>query len=293
MKSDVSKNRLLAMDLDRTLLPNGKDPYDGSIRLLFKPVQKIGLPTVYVSGRNLRLFRKAKREYDLPNPDYLIASVGTELYVKKDGTLKKDISWNKAVLEKSPGWSYADAVKAVKGAKISDLKIQGKAKQNKFKASFYIYADSAKKRKNRAGVAKKALKKAGVPARVIYSYDPLLEAGLLDVLPSGADKSLALEFVRKKLGLSKKQVIYCGDSGNDIAPFSAGYKTILVKNAPANIKSLVRTKAKKTGRTKDLYIAGGNGFLNGNYSSGIIEGLLHFGIISEEDAFAVRPRKRS
>ena len=63
---------------------------------------------------------------------------------------------------------------------------------------------------------------------------------------------------------------------------ASGYKAILVKNAPEDVKDEIMKEMKKKGLDNKLYIAKGGGKLNGNYSSGIIEGLVHFGIIEQE-----------
>ena len=74
---------IIATDLDRTLLPNGKQPYDGSMGLFKEIVQDKEIVLTYVTGRNLSLVRKAIKKFDAPLPNYIIAQVGTKIYYRK------------------------------------------------------------------------------------------------------------------------------------------------------------------------------------------------------------------
>ena len=72
--------RILATDLDRTLLPNGSWPPDpGAIDLFNELTQKHDVLVVYVTGRNLDLTEKAIREFGIRYPDVLIGDVGTSI----------------------------------------------------------------------------------------------------------------------------------------------------------------------------------------------------------------------
>ena len=84
---------VIATDLDRTLLPNGKEEYDNSLPLFFEIVKKNKWKLVYVSGRNLSLFEEAKREYNIEYPNYLISEVGTMVYNNKEGKLVLSDFW--------------------------------------------------------------------------------------------------------------------------------------------------------------------------------------------------------
>ena len=79
-------------------------------------------------------------------------------------------------------------------------------------------------------------------------------------------------------GATKEDVVFCGDSGNDIFPLTAGFSGVLVKNAD---DQLVENVKKVMNQNPDLkvYFAKGNfKGLNGYYTSGVIEGAYHFGV---------------
>ncbi|MBI3291010.1 HAD family hydrolase, partial [Candidatus Falkowbacteria bacterium] len=84
--------------------------------------------------------------------------------------------------------------------------------------------------------------------------------------------------ILSKLKAKKTDVLYCGDSGNDLLPLVSGYYGVLVKNASSQVKQDLNRLAEHKNLSKKIYIAGGNfQDLNGNYVSGIIEGAYHFG----------------
>ena len=77
----MTKPILICTDLDRTLLPNGKQPESPGARAGFRRlVSRPEITLAYVSGRHRRLVEDAIREYELPLPDWVIGDVGTTIY---------------------------------------------------------------------------------------------------------------------------------------------------------------------------------------------------------------------
>jgi len=75
------KRFLLCTDLDRTLIPNGKQPESPQAMERFKRLVNCEEVTlVYVTGRHRALIEQAIAEFDLPQPDFAIADVGTTIY---------------------------------------------------------------------------------------------------------------------------------------------------------------------------------------------------------------------
>ena len=72
--------KILATDLDRTLLPNGSWEYDrDAIDMFNELTDKHDVLVVYVTGRNLDLTEKAIREFGVRYPDVLCGDVGTSI----------------------------------------------------------------------------------------------------------------------------------------------------------------------------------------------------------------------
>lgn len=265
---------ILATDLDRTLLPNGKDEYDGSLPRFFEAVRKLKPTLMYVSGRNLDLLEEAEDQHGIEKPDYFLGEVGTVMYRKADGALRRDGEWDRYIKEHQPNWERALIVERIGMRGV--LELQEGWKQNPYKVSYYL-RDAARKDEV-LGKLDIAIEELGLKANVVWSVDPIQEVGLIDILPATATKVGAIEFLREKIGEDKSDVVYCGDSGNDILALTAGYKAIVVKNAPEEVKREVAEMNNEN--DYPYYIATGAGEGNGNYSSGILEGLRHYGYIS-------------
>lgn len=266
---------IIATDLDRTLLPNGNQKYDGSMPIFNKIIKNEKLKTIYVTGRNLKLVKDAIKKFKAPLPNFIVGEVGAKIYLRKNNNFIADKKWTKLIKSATKNWNtykFKEELSLIKG-----LRLQEKDKQNKFKLSYYI--DNLKKSEPIIKEATKIIKTICEDALTIYSVDETINIGLLDVIPKRATKLAGLEYLRKKLGLKKEEIIYCGDSGNDVLPLTFGYKAILVRNSIKEIKDVVKEIATQKEIINNTYIARGYKNLNGYYVSGIIEGLIKFNII--------------
>jgi len=102
------------------------------------------------------------------------------------------------------------------------------------------------------------------------------------ILPKAATKQKAIEYLRAKMSLNKEDVVYCGDSGNDILPLTQGYFSIMVRNTIKEVQEKVVEIALTKNIEDKVYTASGYKSLNRYYVSGIIEGLIKFGFISDD-----------
>ncbi|MFH0952161.1 MAG: HAD-IIB family hydrolase [Patescibacteria group bacterium] len=268
---------IIATDLDRTLLPNGKQAYDNSLPIFNKIIKENKFSLIYVTGRYLDQVWEARNKYQIPIPDHLIALVGTRLYRRQADKLIEDNDWIDEVNSQTKGW---DIRKFQKALSMTELNIQEPEFQNQLKLSYYL--NNTKNHKAVLQETGDKIKTICPDAVIIYSVDETRNLGLLDILPRAATKLAALEYLTKKLNLVKEDIVYCGDSGNDLLPLTHGYRAILVRNTIDEVKVQAQQITKENGWADKLYIARGLNKLNGNYVSGIIEGLIKFGIIGEE-----------
>ncbi len=271
---------IVATDLDRTLFPNGGQEYDNTMADFTRLIEENGITLVYVTGRNEEQALKGMERYSPPEPKYLVAEVGTRVYSFVGGSFAEDSSYIKYIDENTRNWNRTDLLSRLESLK--QLTPQEDHNQNRFKISFYLHDIS-----NAEAVVAKAEELAALEtpdAHIIYSIDETKGLGLVDVLPKKANKLEALEFVRRKIGAEKDDIMYAGDSGNDLIPLTAGYKAVLVKNAIDEVRQHVKDEARRKGFAERVYFAegglqkGGRTY-NGNYVSGVIEGLYHFGIV--------------
>lgn len=270
---------VIATDLDRTLLPNGNQEYDGSMGIFNKIIKKEKLKLIYVTGRNLKEVRDALIQFHAPLPNFIVAEVGTKLYYKENDKFTEDKEWAQ-IIALIKNWNIDNFKEEL--SVIKNLRIQEKEHQNPFKLSYYI--DDLNKSQLIVKEVTKIVKSICKDATIVYSIDETHNIGLLDILPKSATKLSGLEYIRKKNGFNKEEIVYCGDSGNDILPLTFGYKSILVRNAIDEVKNAVKGLCFQKNCMDNLYIAEGYNKLNGYYVSGIIEGLIKLNIISSKYA---------
>jgi hypothetical protein len=272
---------LIATDMDRTLLPNGNQEYDGSMDIFKKVLKENSFKLAYVTGRNLELVKDAMKQYDTPEPDYVIGDVGTRIYEKRGTRYKQDEGWARQIGKKTKNWDVRAFRESLTG--IASLREQEPEKQNEYKQSYYMDDLS-----DWVHVIKRVIKRVkgcSEDAIVVSSVDETHNIGLIDILPKYATKLTALEHVRNKLDYSLNQVVYCGDSGNDIMPLTYGYRSVLVRNAIDAVRHTVRHESIEQNTIDRLHIIKSDmGGLNGYYVSGIIQGLIKFKIIDSSYA---------
>lgn len=271
--------KILATDLDRTLLPNGRWEADrGAIELFNELTRSQGVLVVYVTGRNLDLTERAIREYGVRYPDVLCGDVGTTIRKYGDGGWHYDEGWARHVAHMSPRWDAAAIRAAVSG--IGGMREQEAEHLNRFKQSYYVEHEH-----NAAVLAEvDARVKGRFDEVIVYSYDSQDGKGLLDFLPASATKQTALEYVAGEYRTAKQEVVFCGDSGNDIFPLTAGFRGVLVRNADEQLVANVR-QAIAADPGLEVYFARGDfRGLNGYYTSGVIEGAYHYGIFTDSGA---------
>jgi hypothetical protein len=263
---------LLCTDLDRTLIPNGPQPESKLARKKFNQfISNENVTLVYVTGRDQLLVKQAIKNYKIPEPDFVIADVGANIYhIVNNNWIHLD-QWDADISHDWNGQSNKDLKKLL--SHFKDIRIQDYSKQKKHKLSYFVplYINQASLLKE----IEMCLEQENVKANLIWSVDDSASIGLLDIL--SANKKHAIEFLMKEYDFSLDETIFAGDSGNDISVMISPIQSILVANATADVKEMARKQASINNETDSLYLAKG-GFLglNGNYSAGILEGVVHY-----------------
>jgi sucrose-6F-phosphate phosphohydrolase len=270
--------RILATDLDRTLLPNGSWQADPQAIPMFNELTRSNdVLVVYVTGRNLALTEAAIREYGVRHPDILCGDVGTTIRKYRDGQWQLDHGWEDVVHRASPRWDATQVRDAV--ANIPGMREQESEHLNQFKQSYYVDHD-----RREAVLAAVDERVAGRFDEVaVYSFDSQDGKGLLDFLPASATKQTALEYVAAEFGQPQEDVVFCGDSGNDIFPLTAGFAGVLVRNADEQLVEKVQHAAAQNPRLQVFHARGDFRGLSGYYTSGVIEGCYHYGVFKDKE----------
>ena len=257
----------LATDLDGTLIPMSESPqHHRDLKLLEHLLSDYEMSLVFVTGRHIVSVHNAIADYQLPRPRWILSDVGTSAFERHDDGLFHAVP------------TYADLLQTIVGtttpkdllnivASIPNLQPQESEKQAPFKTSFYAPA-------TRLAVTvaeiEKRLDQSDMPWQVINSIDPITGVGLIDLLPSGVSKAFALDWWCREQNVSPETIIFAGDSGNDLAAFNAGYRTIIVGNAPAAVVDKVRDTHRSAGWTDRLFHAFEHA------TSGVLEGVRHY-----------------
>lgn len=266
----------LCSDLDRTLIPNGSEPETPFARpLLNRLVEKQQVRLTYVSGRDKELIQSAISDYQLPQPVFVISDVGSMLY-RIDGKQWTLIEgWHDQISRNWKGYKNSDIADLLDSVKSPGFELQPEANQNKFKLSYFTESgDQGRSLKNTIA---EALEQKGIQANLIWSKDESEDRGLLDILPRDAGKVSAIRFLMKQEAVADLETVFAGDSGNDLDALTSGLQSILVKNADDDVRCEAVEKTEEKGCSSKLYLAeGGLCSLNGNYSAGVIEGLMYF-----------------
>ncbi len=241
----TSSNYLMITDIDNTLIGDN-DSMDRLLMLLEQYRDSIAWGVA--TGRSLELTLEAMTEYNIPVPDIIICSVGTEIYYGPD--LRMDKGWQQHISNKWKPEQIKSALQA-----LDFLTPQEAEGQRAHKISYYMddktdYLDEIHRK----------LTEEKLSCRVIHSHGQFL-----DILPKRASKGKAIKYLKYKYEFPSIKVMVAGDSGNDEDMIRGRNNGLVVANHSEELAKL---------RGKDRVF-----FSSKMYAAGIIDGLLHYGFI--------------
>ncbi|MNE29934.1 Mannosylfructose-phosphate phosphatase [compost metagenome] len=241
---------LFVSDIDGTLIePKLNNPGLKEIKEhLIDRAEKMAF--ALASGRNLTLVKKVIEEEQFPLPDFIICSVGTEIYYTNGKDYILDKGWATFL---SGRWKREDIVNRLNG--IPWIRLQEEEAMNPYKISYYY-----DKEKYDHEQLIEVLGAGWYKVNIIRSHGEFL-----DFIPKRASKGNAIKFLCRKWAIPLSCVVAAGDSGNDIDMFRGSIKGIIVGNRSAELADYETTKS--------VYVA------KGSASSGILEGLRYYKII--------------
>lgn len=240
-------NKLLITDIDNTLV--GDEAAMGELFRLLKENEDV-LGWGVATGRCLDLTLESLEENNIPRPEVIVCSVGTEIYYGQD--LAMDNGWQQHLSYK---WR-PDLVQEVL-AKLDFLEMQEPKTQRRYKISYYMEDDPELLAK-----VHRSLQEKRIRYHLVYSHGQFL-----DILPYRASKGKAVRYLSYKWGIPLPNIMVCGDSGNDESMLRGDTSGVVVGNYSKELeilKGLQRTYFSKE-----------------EYAAGIMDGLRHYGFITE------------
>lgn len=198
---------LLATDLDGTFL-GGKSLHKQLLYQFIRDHQDIRL--VFVTGRGLESVIPILNDPIIPNPDYIICDVGATIV---NGHTLEPVEPLQGTIEKK--WPGRLRITEL----LSDLTaLQYQEVPQQRRCSFFTNDE------NLIGQVKE--KVTSLNCEVIYSAGKFL-----DVLPKGVNKGSSLTKLVKYLQADPAKVLVAGDTFNDYAMYTCGYKGVVVGNS--------------------------------------------------------------
>jgi sucrose-phosphate synthase len=252
-------NYLLVTDIDNTLLDDENSRLAELLDILNQNRERIGFGVA--TGRTIDSVRKILSKYSIPTPDFIISSVGSEIYYGSNDTPEQ--GWTTHI---AAHWQRDKIQKLLEDFEY--LKYQEEATQREYKISYYMRPG-----KDRLARIHTRLLDHKCRYNLIYSHDEFL-----DILPFRASKGKAIRYLSYKWEIPLKNFLVCGDSGNDEEMLRGEPCAVVVGNYSHELESL------KGGR--NVF------FAKSPCAGGIIEGLQHYRFIEtsksapmEEDSF--------
>ena len=237
-------DRAIFSDLDQNLLGDRKSLAE-FIQVMRdnRKCATFGIAT----GRSLESALRIMKRYQIPQPDVLITSVGTEIYYAPQ--LTADLAW---AFHINYMWN-PDRVRSVL-ADLPGLKLQPKTEQSRFKLSYYMDPETAPP----LDEINSMLHQAELSVNTFLSFGQYL-----DIVPIRASKGFALRYFADQWGIPLEHVLAAGGSGTDEDMLRGNTLAVVVANRHDEELSHLTD-------IERIY------FSKQSYSRGILEAIEHY-----------------
>jgi sucrose-phosphate synthase len=239
-------DRLIIADIDNTLTGDDAAMQD-FFKLIAEAEDHIGFGIA--TGRRYEDVIQLMEEYEIPHPEVLITSAGTEIYYGKNYTMDK--SWQKHIDFHWEPEKIRDVLNGIDG-----LFIQEDNEQSTYKISYQVDFEIAPN----VRVIRRIMREHGIRAKAILSLGMYL-----DIIPSRAGSGLSIRHMAYKWGFPLENILIAGDSGNDEAMLSGSTLGVVVGNYSAELEKLRQYPR--------VY------FAKAHHAAGIIEGIQYYNFL--------------
>jgi sucrose-phosphate synthase len=236
-------DRLIITDVDNTLTGD-----DEAMKKFFDLIQQSDETVGFgiATGRCYEDVLKLISDYDMPSPEVLITSTGTEIYYGDNLTL--DNSWRKHINYRWEPERIRKFMKTVEGVFEQEAK-----EQSNFKISYKVDFSVAPK----LSAIRRSLRKKGIRAKVILSLNMFL-----DIIPVRAGSGICIRHLAYKWDFPLENILIAGDSGNDKGMLAGNTLGVVVGNYSVELEKLHKYPR--------VY------FAEAHHAAGIIEGIEYY-----------------
>jgi HAD superfamily hydrolase (TIGR01484 family) len=268
-KLSLFNPRVLATDLDGTLIPlPGRPENKADLKTLSALLEERSRELIFCTGRHYESVIEALDEFQLPLPKWMICGVGSAIYENVNGEFRRYERYNEHLNEVAAHielQSLRDLMGTVEG-----VTLQIEAHQDRFKLSYDCEGAELEAVSRRVD---DLLEKEALPFHCMASLDPFHGVGFLDIMPKGVTKAYALVWLSTHGDFDPGEVIYSGDSGNDFAALTHGFRAILVGNATETLRDRIYVALRENAYEDRLYCA------EGHATTGVLEGCRALGLV--------------
>ncbi len=236
-------DRIILADMDNTLTGD-----DEAMRAFFALIAEAGEKTGFgiATGRRYEDVMEFIGSHDIPRPEVLITSVGTEIYYGRHFIMDK--SWQRHIRFR---WEPEKIRSLLDGR--DGFALQDEHEQTPWKISYKVDFNVAP---DLAGI-KRILREHKIRANMMVSHNIFL-----DVIPVRAGSGLAVRHIAWKWGFPLEHIMIAGDSGNDEAMLTGNTLGVVVGNFSPELERI-------RGYPR-VY------FAQGRHAAGIIEGIQYY-----------------
>lgn len=251
-KASRHVDRLIFTELDKTLLSNtaGLKEFTELLREKRKTCA-FGIAT----ARQLTSVLAVLKKYDIPKPDILISSLGTEIYYSQE--LARSTDWAEHV---DHNWN-PKAIRRILDS-LPGLTLQEDEEQSRYKIS-YDLSSSAAAQFSKQDISS-LLRKEDQSVNIFLS-----QGQKLDIVPARASKGLALRYVATIWGIPMENILVAGGSGTDEDMMAGNTLSVMVSNRQHEALEYVHDE-------KHIYYAEKPNAL------GILEAIQHYNFFGDE-----------
>lgn len=236
-------NYFLVTDTDNTLFGEDNSRLPELVQFLRDNHDKIGFGIA--TGRSLDSALEVLKSHDIPDPDIMVTSVGSEIYY--GAGLHPDQGWTAHIAKQ---WERDKICELLSG--FDFLYYQDEESQRPFKISYNMPPG-----KDRLTQIHDVLQKKRCRYTLVYSHDQFL-----DILPYRASKGKAIRYLSYKWRIPLSHITAAGDSGKDAEMLRGDIQGVVVGNYSGELERL-------RGLRK-IY------FAQSGFAGGVLEGMGHY-----------------